>query len=278
MKTISQKNWLFQCNPKIYDVNTYLTENKDYIYWKVSQHKNEIQTGDTVFLLRCESKRLSGGIIAYGIISENSKSKENVEHIEAMRNDLWQEEGLNKNDYLVVGIKLYDVRLTPDEGMISIDTIHKNEALAKMKILKMWRHTNYLLERNEAEVIMYLWGVVNSSQHLDPEMETINSREGKLKLATHFLHERNPLLSNKAKELFKRKHNGKLFCELCSFSFETTYGDYGKGYIEAHHIKPISEMKDGEVTKVTDFKMLCANCHRMVHRIDDGWELLKNIL
>ena len=42
-------NWLFQCNPNKYDVNTYLTENNDYIYWKVGQKKNDIKIGDAVF-------------------------------------------------------------------------------------------------------------------------------------------------------------------------------------------------------------------------------------
>lgn len=105
------------------------------------------------------------------------------------------------------------------------------------------------------------------------ESESISSPEGKLKLAIHYRHERDPYLSKKAKELFKNNHGGKIFCELCSFSFEDTYGDLGIGYIEAHHIIPISKMKPGDVTKISDLKMLCSNCHRMAHR-EDGWEFL----
>ena len=46
------------------------------------------------------------------------------------------------------------------------------------------------------------------------------------------------------------------------------HGEIGNGYIEAHHlIKPISIMREGDATRIEDLAMLCANCHRMVHRI-----------
>ena len=46
-------------------------------------------------------------------------------------------------------------------------------------------------------------------------------------------------------------------------------------YMEAHHLIPISELKKGESRKITekDFSVLCANCHRMIHRLDDSSNL-----
>lgn len=61
-------------------------------------------------------------------------------------------------------------------------------------------------------------------------------------------------------------------CEACSFNFEQTYGDLGKEYIEAHHLVPISTLEVGKSRKidmVKDFAVLCANCHRMAHRLPD---------
>lgn len=69
-----------------------------------------------------------------------------------------------------------------------------------------------------------------------------------------------------AKKQFKERHNGKLFCEICGFSFADKYGDIGKDFIEAHHIKPVSEMKEGESTNINDIVMVCSNCHSMIHR------------
>lgn len=59
-------------------------------------------------------------------------------------------------------------------------------------------------------------------------------------------------------------------CMICGFDFEEVYGELGKGFIEVHHIKPISEL-EGEV-KVdpgTDLICVCSNCHRMLHRYRD---------
>ena len=55
---------------------------------------------------------------------------------------------------------------------------------------------------------------------------------------------------------------------------ENIYGDYSKNkdYIEAHHLEPKSEilkkLELGEELSRNekDFAILCANCHRMVHK------------
>ena len=74
-------------------------------------------------------------------------------------------------------------------------------------------------------------------------------------------------LIKQAKEQFKLTHNNKLFCEICSFNFEEKYGsELGQNFIEAHHLIPISELKDDDQTKIEDLIMVCSNCHRMIHR------------
>ncbi|MCD8018070.1 MAG: HNH endonuclease [Clostridiales bacterium] len=91
--------------------------------------------------------------------------------------------------------------------------------------------------------------------------------EGKMLLAKHLYRERNKTLVKRAKNQFIKSHDGKLFCEACGFNFYKIYGDVGKDFIEAHHMKPVSEMREGEKTNISDLVMLCSNCHRMVHRI-----------
>ena len=56
-------------------------------------------------------------------------------------------------------------------------------------------------------------------------------------------------------------------CMICGFNFEESYGDPGKGFIEVHHRKPVSEY-EGEllIDPVQDLACLCSNCHRMIHR------------
>lgn len=57
-------------------------------------------------------------------------------------------------------------------------------------------------------------------------------------------------------------------CEVCDLNFEKLYGEIGRQFIEAHHLQPVSTVK-GQVLRrnpVTDFAVLCSNCHRMIHR------------
>jgi hypothetical protein len=59
-------------------------------------------------------------------------------------------------------------------------------------------------------------------------------------------------------------------CQACGFSFSKVYGSRGEGYIEVHHLRPIASY-GGQVMvdPVKDMTVLCANCHRMVHRKPD---------
>ena len=55
-----------------------------------------------------------------------------------------------------------------------------------------------------------------------------------------------------------------LSCMVCGFNFGDFYGPHGEGYIELHHLESISEGKRSST--VDDVSVVCANCHRMLHR------------
>jgi predicted HNH restriction endonuclease len=58
-------------------------------------------------------------------------------------------------------------------------------------------------------------------------------------------------------------------CAVCGFSFAETYGPLGDGFAEVHHLAPLGSLtKRMLVDPVTDVVVLCANCHRMIHRED----------
>ncbi len=61
-----------------------------------------------------------------------------------------------------------------------------------------------------------------------------------------------------------------LRCTVCDFHFSETYGPIGDGFIEVHHLEPVSLIigKAGAKlsTSINDVRPLCANCHRMAHR------------
>lgn len=109
-----------------------------------------------------------------------------------------------------------------------------------------------------------------------------NFQEGRKRLVQHARLEkiRNSALVREAKRLFKKKH-GNLFCEVCTFDFESKYGRRGRDYIEAHHKTPISELEELVELTVNDLAMVCSNCHRMLHRppwitVDELKEIIEN--
>jgi putative restriction endonuclease len=55
---------------------------------------------------------------------------------------------------------------------------------------------------------------------------------------------------------------------VCSFRFTAVYGKLGNDFAEAHHITPLGKLRDGVKTRVEDLATVCANCHRMLHRME----------
>ena len=91
--------------------------------------------------------------------------------------------------------------------------------------------------------------------------------EGAEKFVLHKTAERDPRLRNLKLRAFLKEH-GTLFCEVCHFSFEKTYGQLGKGLIEVHHLVPIAEMEPDHKTTLDELMCICSNCHFTVHNGD----------
>ncbi len=111
-------------------------------------------------------------------------------------------------------------------------------------------------------LIRKFWDLSNLEPNVYGEIEL---PEGKKRMATHIIRERNPRLRQQAINNFLAT-NKTLHCEACKFNFEKKYGKHGKDFIECHHTIPLSQMKHGHKTKSEDLVLLCSNCHRMVHR------------
>lgn len=108
------------------------------------------------------------------------------------------------------------------------------------------------------------WGL-RISQEIDLTEDDEEFPEGKANLRSHLIRERNTRLIKSAKQQYFQK-NPDMKCQICGFSFVEVYGEIGKQYLEGHHIKPVSELDDGCKTKIEDIILICANCHRMIHR------------
>lgn len=89
--------------------------------------------------------------------------------------------------------------------------------------------------------------------------------EGRLLTRLHLIRERNPTVVKRKKEAVMQAE-GKLSCQACAFDFCEVYGDLGAGFAECHHMIPVSLLEPNHPTKLQDLAIVCANCHRMLHR------------
>ncbi|PST83890.1 HNH endonuclease [Pedobacter yulinensis] len=97
------------------------------------------------------------------------------------------------------------------------------------------------------------------------EDEDFTVREGQIIYKLHKLHERNRTIIQKKKESYWKKYH-RLDCEVCSFDYHKFYGSVGRGYIECHHRTPLHQIAMDTQTALADLALVCANCHRMLHR------------
>ena len=125
-----------------------------------------------------------------------------------------------------------------------------------------------------------IYDFTNQLQEIEfPDEDESFFPEGKEIYALHKSKERNQDLINYVKNE-KYKIDSDLPCEVCGFSFIKNYGTLGDKFIEAHHVKPLSELTSETVSKPEDIVLVCSNCHKMIHRYRP-WlsiESLKSIL
>jgi 5-methylcytosine-specific restriction endonuclease McrA len=121
------------------------------------------------------------------------------------------------------------------------------------------------IQRSQKESIEAQASVQVPSELPAVNVHTLTVREGRLQLVEHFRRERNREII-KAKKQQVLHMTGRLTCEVCSFDFERIYGRLGRGFCEVHHKIPLAEVDIEVTTALEDLAILCANCHRMVHR------------
>lgn len=100
-----------------------------------------------------------------------------------------------------------------------------------------------------------------------PELEQ-SAIEGRRITVEHLRYERSSKLVAE-----KKRSVEPLRCEVCSFDFAETYGELGAGVCEVHHRDPLHTGQ--RETTLSDLAVLCANCHRILHRSGTSVSALK---
>ena len=154
-------------------------------------------------------------------------------------------------------------------NLLSLDPDHDGKGLQAASQLdrdtwNTYAHQPELLHRLATSIRQHYESALAEGPADDPDPDdeaTETYPEGRLLYRLHRKRERNQALIRK-----KKQQARSLACEACGFDFHATYGDLGRDYAECHHTKPISTMQPGATTQLTDLAIVCANCHRMLHR------------
>jgi 5-methylcytosine-specific restriction protein A len=176
-----------------------------------------------------------------------------------------------------------ELRSWPIEQELTSDPKFRNEQSVKNKLYNLqWLDTDGAQGREKGgEVTEATWeefhrdgsavkttaaevrqsvGELTANEYKD--LADYEADESSVVVRAHRTRERNRSLVTSKREQALTK-TGKLACEACGFDSEAEWGV--AGIIECHHTKPVSELATGESTRLADLRLLCPNCHRLVH-------------
>ncbi len=115
--------------------------------------------------------------------------------------------------------------------------------------------------RELAQIIRSSAGMVVSDLIEDDE---VLFAEGKVATVLHRKRERSTALR---KSLLKaRQKKGVLSCDVCDVKSTLQDKDLQGAIFEAHHLVSLSTVGESK-TKLSDVALVCASCHRLIHRV-----------
>jgi 5-methylcytosine-specific restriction endonuclease McrA len=108
-------------------------------------------------------------------------------------------------------------------------------------------------------------------QLIHQDSEVYPRQENRITVESHLRRERSQLLS------LDCKLRDNYTCQVCGMRFEDVYGRLGYGVAEAHHVMPLSKLRSPVHTSIDDLVTVCANCHRVLHRMEGGAEDVRKL-
>lgn len=226
------------------------------------------QNGYYPVYLFCED--MSGFYLSLnqGVTEVSKNYKKDKKQVLKVRAENFRAKLIVKDDF---NVKDIDLKLTNNQ--LSAKLYEYGNIYAKYYDAQNIPSTETLIEDLNYILELYQQLIFNDNDEIqDVTSKVIESK----KLRYHLRVERNSKISKLVKE-----EKGYV-CEACNFDFFKNYGELGKEFIEAHHLIPIASLEPGKIEMdiIEDFAVLCSNCHRMIHRLEDPSDLdkLKEII
>lgn len=258
-----QNAYLLAWNPKKWDWSN-LEQMVEMVRWdgKASMawscgHVQSIKPGDRVFLVRLGNV-LDKGLMGSGVVTSRPYKDRHFSKPEAYANYVQVE---------------FDVLINPEfDPILSLDLLKIGD-LGKQQWTPQTSGISIrsdLLPGLEALWFSHLQeGMFRFNPLGEPEDQRSNDLfEGRSYAVTQTKYERNTEARRRC-----LSHYGHS-CAVCHFNFEETFGELGKNFIHVHHLRQISEAGGHyKIDPVTDLRPVCPNCHAMLHRSDEPWNL-----
>ena len=158
----------------------------------------------------------------------------------------------------------------PDGAAFKVQNLKSQETgKGLLNVSQMDRAIWSEFEGRPAEVAR-LAGLIRSgiaaepAEGADPREEDIEFYEGRLLTRAHLRRERDRRL--RVEMLRRRREKDAVECELCSQRYLDVAPEFREAAFEGHHVVPIAVAGHGP-TRLADVALLCATCHRLIHRL-----------
>lgn len=108
--------------------------------------------------------------------------------------------------------------------------------------------------------------------------------EGSTRKIERVIRERSIRLRDVAREYFRDKKDGLLYCNCCNFEFSHHYyPNYSDTCIEIHHLKPLYQYEGADFDKTIEYALqnmmpVCPNCHRVIHKNKIGADQINSFI
>lgn len=251
-------SWIFQGNPKYFDIDEYLSRYPNLIYWRTPTNQQEIQLGDRAYIWRAGAQ---SGVVAIGEIVELPIARSKVKFPEALSDDLWNRDRPDSNEN-VVGIKIDEIRLNEEDAMLSRAMLANDPVFQENRIIRAPQGTVFRATPQQAERLSSYW-LQEIPSNLEPNAREFT--EGAVAYRRHKVRERSGSLRAAKLADFQAKY-GRLCCEICNLEPRKDYPEeLVASVLEIHHSKPLSEANSPRPTTLDELLVVCANCHRAIH-------------
>jgi len=155
------------------------------------------------------------------------------------------------------------------DGGFRITSEGRRFVIAKQDILHyMFGYSGF----NYSDVLTSCNNLLNSetSRKVIPLTEFVI--EGAKNKKEVIIRERSARLREAAKEFYRNKKDGLLYCNCCNFEFSHQYNpEIYDSCIEIHHLKPLYQYEDADIDQTIEEALhnmlpVCPNCHRVIHK------------